>query len=64
MSAVESNKLSRRLLLAGAAIGLAFTSAPAGAQTPEKVTFHLTLGRLVFPVESTKTDDPDGVLVL
>ena len=39
MFATESNKLSRRLLLAGAAIGLAFTSAPAPAQTLEKVTY-------------------------
>jgi NitT/TauT family transport system substrate-binding protein len=39
MFATESNKLSRRLLLAGAAFGLAFTSAPAPAQTLEKVTY-------------------------
>jgi NitT/TauT family transport system substrate-binding protein len=31
--------LSRRLLLAGSALGLAFTSAPAPAQTLEKVTY-------------------------
>jgi hypothetical protein len=35
-----------------------------GFETPDKVVFHLTLGRLQFPVMSTKTDDPDGVLVL
>ncbi|HJZ57286.1 MAG TPA: hypothetical protein VKE74_20115 [Gemmataceae bacterium] len=29
-----------------------------------KTTFHLTLGRLVFPKDSTKTADPDGLLVL
>lgn len=29
-----------------------------------KATFHLTLGRLVFPRESTKTADPDDTLVL
>ena len=39
MFATESNKLSRRLLLAGAAIGLAFGGAPAQAQTLEKVTY-------------------------
>lgn len=43
---------------------LAELRAKLGFQTPEKVTFHLTLGRLMFPVESTKTDDPDGALVL
>ena len=39
MFAIESNKLSRRLLLAGAAIGLAFARRPASAQTLEKVTY-------------------------
>jgi len=39
MFAIESNKLSLRLLMAGAAIGLAFTSAPVEAQTLEKVTY-------------------------
>ena len=39
MFAIESNKLSRRLLLAGAAFGLAFSSAPIQAQTLEKVTY-------------------------
>jgi NitT/TauT family transport system substrate-binding protein len=39
MFAIESNKLSRRLLLAGAAIGLVFANAPATAQTLEKVTY-------------------------
>ena len=39
MFATESNKLSRRLLLAGAAIGLALSGAPAPAQTLEKVTY-------------------------
>lgn len=39
MFATESNKLSRRLLLAGAAISLAFANAPASAQTLEKVTY-------------------------
>ena len=39
MFAIERNKLSLRLLMAGAAIGLAFTSAPVQAQTLEKVTY-------------------------
>jgi NitT/TauT family transport system substrate-binding protein len=39
MFAIESNKLSLRVLMAGAAIGLAFASAPAQAQTLEKVTY-------------------------
>ena len=39
MFAIESDKLSLRLLMAGAAIGLAFTSAPVEAQTLEKVTY-------------------------
>jgi len=39
MFATASNKFSRRLLLAGAAIGLAFTGAPVQAQTLEKVTY-------------------------
>jgi NitT/TauT family transport system substrate-binding protein len=39
MFAIESNKLSRRLLLAGVAIGLALTGVPAHAQALEKVTY-------------------------
>lgn len=43
---------------------LADLRAKLGFHTPDKVVFHLTLGRSQFPVTSTKTDDPDGVLVL
>lgn len=43
---------------------LAALRARLGFQTPEKVTFHLTLGRLVFPKDSRKTADPEGELVL
>lgn len=35
-----------------------------GFDTPGKVTFHLTLGRLVIPRAGTKCDDPAGELVL
>ena len=43
---------------------LAAIRARLGFDTPEKVSFHLTLGRLVFPQDSTKTADPHGELIL
>lgn len=43
--------------LADLRVRLGFDGAP-------KMSFHLTLGRLAFPCESTKADDPIGWLVL
>ena len=43
---------------------LAEIRARLGFDTPQKVSFHLTLGRLAFPTSGTTTADPAGELVL
>jgi hypothetical protein len=43
---------------------LAELRARLGFNTPEKATFHFTLGRLVFTKTSTKSADPEGELIL
>lgn len=43
---------------------LAAVRARLGFDTPQKVSFHLTLGRLAFPAANTKEPDPAGELIL
>lgn len=42
---------------------LAAIRASLGFHTPEKVTFHFTLGRLVFTKDSIKTSDTDELIL-